>query len=220
MNPISYLYSKLHALTSRWSELKTNRKILSKPSRSQTDFKKKYPHSSIGINCYGIPSIKHKHKDAILKIGNYCSIAKNVEIYLGGNHRDDWVTTYPFPRYFKQAAHIDGCATTRGNVEIGSDVWLCQNVTILSGIKIGHGAIVANGAIVTKDVPPYAIVGGSPAKLLRWRFDEATRLALLESAWWDWPEEEVLSVVEKLCSDNISSFLEYARTRTVSKKNH
>lgn len=213
MNPISYIQSKVKYFISIWTERKTSKKILSKPNRSQATFKKKYPHSSIGINCYGIPIIKHKHKDASLKIGNYCSIAKNVEIYLGGNHRDDWVTTYPFPRYFKQAAHIEGCATTRGNVEIGSDVWLCQNVTILSGVKIGHGAIVANGAIITKDVPPYAIVGGSPAKILRWRFDEESRKALLDSAWWDWPEAEVLSVVDKLCSNNITAFIEYAKKR-------
>lgn len=218
MSPITYLYSKLNNFISLWKQLKSEKKILNKPNRSQSEFKKKYPHSSMGINCYGVPSIKHKHKDANLTIGNYCSIAKNVEIYLGGNHRVDWVTTYPFPRYFKELAHIPGCAATRGNVEIGSDVWLCQNVTILSGVKIGHGAVVANGAIVTKDVPPYAIVGGNPAKLIRWRFDEETRKALLKSAWWDWPEDEVLKAAPLLCSDNIADFLRYTDSRNQQSK--
>jgi tetrahydrodipicolinate N-succinyltransferase len=84
---------------------------------------------------------------------------------------------------------------------------------ILSGVSIGHGAVVANSAIVTKDVAAYEIVGGNPAKHIRWRFDESTREALLASAWWDWPEEEVLSIVELLCSDDITKFLDYAKNR-------
>jgi len=192
------------------------KKLRGKPARSLANFKKAYPNYKIGINNYGVPSIKNPHVDAVLSVGSYCSIAPNVKIYMGGMHRTDWVTTYPFPAFEESAQHIENFAPTNGSVTIGSDVWLCANCVILSGVSIGHGAVVANSAIVTKDVPPYAIVGGNPAKLIRWRFDESTRNALLQSAWWDWPEEEILSVVEKLCSDNISDFLEYAKNRKAS----
>lgn len=193
---------------------KTQQKRFNKPQRSQQAFSKLYPNYKMGVNCYGVPKIKHAHPDAMLTIGNYCSFAKNVQIFLGGNHRSDWVTTYRFPMFFEEASHIKNSATTNGSVHIGSDVWLCENCTILSGITIGHGAIVANGALVTKDVAPYAIVGGNPAKLIRWRFDESTREELLKSAWWDWPEDEVLSIVDKLCSDDLAAFLNYTKNRS------
>ncbi len=191
----------------------SGRKLLDKPKRSRQKFQQQYPRYTIGINCYGVPNVKHEHPDARLAIGSYCSISKNVTIFLGGNHRVDWVSSYPFPAFHEQAKHIQNYVITRGDVLIGSDVWLCQNTTILSGVTIGHGAVVANGAIVTKDVAPYEIVGGNPAKHIRWRFDEPMREALLASAWWDWPEEEVLNVVDLICSDDIAKFLEYVNTR-------
>lgn len=190
-------------------------KLRGKPARSLINFRNKYPNYQIGTNNYGVPNIKNPHDDATLTIGSYCSIAPNVKIYMGGMHRTDWVTTYPFPAFQKDAQHITNWDPTHGNVNIGSDVWLCANCVILSGVTIGHGAVVANSAIVTKDVPPYAIVGGNPAKLIRWRFDEPTRAALLASEWWNWPEDEVRNVVDKLCSENIANFLEYAKTRKI-----
>jgi acetyltransferase-like isoleucine patch superfamily enzyme len=193
----------------------SNRKLLDKPKRTQQKFQQQYPHYKMGTNCYGVPNVKHEHPDALLTIGSYCSFAKNVQILLGGNHRSDWVSTYRFPVFFEIAKHIQNSAVTNGDVTIGSDVWLCQNATILSGVTIGHGAVVANGAIVTKDVAPYEIVGGNPAKHIRWRFDESTREALLASAWWDWPEEEILNVVELICSDDIANFLDYVNNRQV-----
>ncbi|MGB2832888.1 MAG: CatB-related O-acetyltransferase [Methylotenera sp.] len=210
---------KLTFVTDFFDRLRKEKKIKKlrgKPARSLANFKKAYPSYRIGINNYGVPSIKNPHKDAALSIGSYCSIAPNVKIYMGGMHRTDWVTTYPFPAFEGSAQHINNFAPTNGNVTIGSDVWLCANCVILSGVTIGHGAVIANSAIVTKDVPPYAIVGGNPAKLIRWRFDEATRNALLDSKWWDWPETEVLSIVDMLCSNNIATFLEYVKNRCPS----
>lgn len=210
MGLFSSFYSKL-------KKNRSNKKLRARPLRSQQQFNKQYPQYKMGENCYGVPSVKHAHPDAMLTIGSYCSIAKNVKILLGGNHRTDWVSNYPFPILFTQASHIQHHATTNGDVIIGSDVWLCENCTILSGITVGHGAVVANGAVVTKDVAPYEIVGGNPAKHIRWRFDELTREALLKSAWWDWPEAEVLSVVDDICSEDPVSFLNYAKNRPLLK---
>ena len=92
-------------------------------------------------------------------------------------------------------------------------MWLCSNSTVLSGVTIGHGAIVAAGALVTRDVEPYAVVGGNPAKFLRWRFPEEQRQALLQTAWWEWPDADIEQAVGKLCSDDIEGFLTYARQR-------
>lgn len=206
----------LSKLTNFFKNLRQQRKDLKKrikPIRSLARFKKKYPQYKIGNNCYGLPVIKQSHKDATLVIGSYCSFASNVQIFLGGGHRTDWVTTYPFPAFHLSAKHIQNYSTSKGNVGIGNDVWLCANCVILSGVTIGDGAVIANGAIVTKDVPPYAIVGGNPAKLIRWRFDEPTRNALQTSKWWDWPEQELLNIVDKLCSEKIQDFLAYAKNR-------
>ena len=192
---------------------KEEKKLLNKPQRTLQRFIARYPNYEIGKNCYGVPEIKFPHPDATLKIGSYCSIAKNVQIFLGGIHRTDWISTYPFPAFSETATHIKNHQTSKGSVVIGSDVWLCQNSTILSGVNIGHGAVVANGAIVTKNVAPYSIVAGNPAKHIRWRFDEKTRNALLKSAWWNWPQEEIEKIAPLLCSSNIEEFLNYAKSR-------
>ena len=210
---LSKLIASVNQFLAEKQAKRIHAKLLDKPKRSQLAFQKKYPRYKMGANCYGVPSIKFATRDNLLTIGSYCSIAKNVEIYLGGNHRIDWISSYPFPAFFAEANTIKNYEVSAGDVHIGSDVWLCQNSTILSGVSIGHGAVVANGAMVTKNVEPYAIVGGNPAKFIRWRFDEPTRLALLESAWWDWPESEILSVVHLICSDNITEFLAYAESR-------
>lgn len=215
MDWFTFLKKRLQEIVTKRKQLKSQLKLLNKPQRSQQTFHKLYPRHKMGVNCYGVPKIKNALPSATLSIGNYCSIAKNVQIYLGGNHRLDWVTTFPFPAFFQNAAHINDFETAKGNVTIGSDVWLCENCTILSGVSIGHGAVITNGAIVTKDVLPYEVVGGNPAKHIRWRFDEVTRNALLRSAWWDWPEDELLSIVDLICSKNISAFLDYA-----NKKQH
>lgn len=207
------MFKKLTDYFAKRQEEKRAKKLRGKPARNLATFKKTYPNYQIGINNYGLPNIKNPHKDAILSIGSYCSIAPNVRIYMGGLHRTEWITTYPFPAFFEGINTHQNWDPTKGNITIGSDVWLCANSVILSGVTIGHGAVVANSAIVTKDVPPYAIVGGNPAKLIRWRFDEPTRNALLSSAWWDWPEEEVLSVAGKLCSEQIEDFLHYVKSR-------
>lgn len=167
----------------------------------------------MGIGSYGLPIVHDWNEGSTLTIGEYCSIATNVQIFLGGNHHADWVSTYPFPAMLPGLAAIPNYGFSHGNVVIGSDVWLCSNSTILSGVSIGHGAIVAAGSVVTADVEPYSVVGGNPARHLKWRFETEIRDALLESAWWNWPLDEISQIAPMLCSDRIDDFLIYARRR-------
>lgn len=181
--------------------------------RAQERFRKRYPNYRIGLGTYGMPTVHDWDEGSTLSIGSYCSIADNVQIFLGGGHRIDWVSSYPFPAYLPEAAEIKEFGGSRGDVVIGSDVWLCANCTILSGVKVGHGAVVAAGAVVSRDVQPYSIVAGNPAQHIRWRFDEHVRNELLKSAWWDWPETEIRQIVAKLCSDNLEAFFAYSQSR-------
>jgi acetyltransferase-like isoleucine patch superfamily enzyme len=163
---------------------------------------------SIGKYSYGTPKVWVWGKDGTLKIGKFCSIAEGVEILLGGNHRPDWVTTYPFnaiSSYWPEAAEIQGHPATRGDVIIGHDVWIGNYATILSGITIGNGAVIGAGAMVTKDVEPYAIVAGNPARLVRKRFDETTIARLQSLSWWDWPEEKIRRHVRTLQSGDLET---------------
>lgn len=157
----------------------------------------------IGAYSYGRPKVRFPESGSKLTIGRFCSIADKVEILLGGNHRTDWATTYPFSALralWPGAPETEEYHESRGNVTIGHDVWLGSGATILSGITIGHGAVVAAQALVTRDVPPYAIVGGNPAKIIRYRFDEDTIAALLDARWWDLPRERIASLIDLLQS--------------------
>jgi acetyltransferase-like isoleucine patch superfamily enzyme len=182
--------------------------------RGQARFDLHYPGKySFGIGSYGLPKIHDWDEGATLHIGAYCSIAMNVQIFLGGHHHSDWVTTYPFSTMLPEVEGIEPASFSRGDVEIGNDVWLCSGCVVLSGVKIGDGAIVSAGAVVTRDVEPYSIVAGNPARHVRWRFDESIRAALLAMAWWQWPTEELSKIAPLLCSNNIDELISYSNQR-------
>ncbi len=136
------------------------------------------------------------------EIGNYCSIGQDVSIGLWRHPVRGFISTYPaFFSVGNLGCHESFVAETRYeespyNTIVGSDVWIGNNVLIPGGISVGTGAIVAAGSVVTKDVPPYAIVGGNPANLIRYRFNEEDRAFLLQTAWWEWPEGVVTSLAE------------------------
>ncbi|MDI1258556.1 methyltransferase domain-containing protein [Aquabacterium sp.] len=158
---------------------------------------------TIGRFTYGMEhlSVREWGEGATLNIGSFCSIASSVTIFLGGNHRVDWVSTYPFGHLYADelgGQGIKGHPATNGDVVIGHDVWIGHGATIMSGVTIGDGAVIAANAQVVKDVAPYEIVGGNPAKHLKFRFDEDVRGALSRLQWWALPEEDILQIAEIL----------------------
>lgn len=140
-----------------------------------------------------------------LIIGNFVCIASGATILMGGNHnhRSDWLSIYPF------AETIQESFFPKGDTIIESDAWIGMNALIMPGVKIGCGAIVAAGSIVTKDVPAYTVVGGNPAKIIKERFDKDTRNKLLEMRWFDWDQELLKEAIPLISSDNIEGLYAY-----------
>jgi acetyltransferase-like isoleucine patch superfamily enzyme len=161
----------------------------------------------IGDHTYGNPNVVSLGGGVSLTIGKYCSISRNVLIFLESEHRTDWISTYPFPLLWKEADGIPGHPTTKGNVIIGNDVWIGFGTTILSGVTIGDGAVLGACSVVTQNVPPYAIVAGNPARIVRNRFNEETIQKLLQIRWWDWPDEKVKENIHLICSNSIDVFI-------------
>ena len=131
-----------------------------------------------------------------LIIGKFCSIACGAKfLFTSANHTRESLSTYPFPLFFEEwglpVSEITTAWDNKGDIVIGSDVWIGYEAVILSGVHIGNGAIIGTRAVVTKDVEPYTIVGGVPAKPIRRRFDQATAGQLETLAWWDLPFEQI-----------------------------
>jgi virginiamycin A acetyltransferase len=171
----------------------------------------RYNQFDIGRFTYGAPLVLFE-TDAELSIGSFTSIATDVTIMLGGEHHTDWVSTYPFQTIFDEASDLPGYPLSKGDVLIGHDVWIGQSSTILSGVTVGSGAVVGAGSLVTKDVRPFAIVGGVPAREIRLRWSEETVEALLKIAWWNWPLEEIKEAWPLLLSTDMDAFLHKYRT--------
>jgi acetyltransferase-like isoleucine patch superfamily enzyme len=169
----------------------------------------------IGDHSYGAPKIRWWGENARLTIGRFCSIADQVEIFLGGNHHAEWVTTYPFPAFPKQwpkVPRLDPVAAGRGNVTIGSDVWIGAGVAILAGVTVGHGAIIGARAVVSANVPPYSVTVGNPGRVARLRFSAMQIAGLLQTAWWDLDDAAISELSPLLMSADVDGLIEVART--------
>jgi len=165
---------------------------------------------SYGKYTYGTPIIHWKSSNAKLIIGNFCSIAANVNIYLGGNHRTDWVTTFPFGHIHNNIFNNFngvGHPSTKGDVIIGNDVWIGNNVTIMSGVTIGDGVVIANNSHVVKNAEPYSLIGGNPAQHIKHRFTPEQITKLLSIKWWYWDDDKINKNTKLLCNENIDAFI-------------
>ena len=145
---------------------------------------------SLGIETYCLSD--KEHVDA----GNYTSIAGGCVFHENDNHawvqNKNFVSTFPFAIWTAEYPESGG----KGKPQLGSDVWVGEGCRFLSGVKVGHGAIIGAGSVVTKDVPPYAMAAGNPAKVKYYRFDKATIKKLLEIAWWNWHPKLVVARME------------------------
>lgn len=154
----------------------------------------------VGAFTYGRPIVLQWDKKTRLKVGKFCSIAANVQIYLGGEHHTDWLTTYPFDVLLGEAE-----TPSKGDVTIGNDVWIGNNVQILSGVTIGDGAVIGAGSVVARNVMSYAVVAGNPLHLLKMRECWPDGVGF---RWWDWPIEKIAEALPLLMANDADALVD------------
>lgn len=156
-----------------------------------------------------------------LIIGSFCSIGSGAAFIMAGNqgHRTDWISTFPFFWMSEVAAFAsaENGFLPSGDTVIGNDVWIGSEAVIMPGVKIGDGAVIGTRALVTRDVEPYAIIGGNPAKVIRKRFGDAEIAALLELRWWDWSDQDLRAAMPILTSGDVPALYRYWRSTVESK---
>lgn len=150
-----------------------------------------------------------------LIIGSFCSIGSGAAFIMAGNqgHRNDWISTFPFywmPEVPAFAGAENGYKPA-GDTVIGNDVWIGSEAMIMPGVKIGDGAVIGARALITRDVEPYAIVGGNPGRLIRMRFDEGEVAMLRELRWWDWNDAQLRHAMPILTSGDVQALYDYWR---------
>lgn len=145
-----------------------------------------------------------------IKIGSYCSIGTGVSFNLFGNawHRHDWISTFPFRLNFPDCKFNDGYIDN-GGITVGNDVWIGSEAMIFDGVTIGDGAVIAARSVVNKDVPPYAIVAGVPAEIIKYRFSDEEIALLLDTKWWDIDIELLKPGMELLTSNKVKEFADF-----------
>lgn len=161
----------------------------------------------VGIGTYGTPKIFVSHPSDFVSIGNYCSIAPDVTLIPGGVHPTTSISTFPFRTRWGLES-IDTSVSRRGPIRIGHDVWLGTGVTVLSGVEIGVGAIVAAGAVVTRDVAPYTVAAGVPARTIGTRLSQEAVETLLASKWWEYPEVVLFDNIDLLEGSDVVALTE------------
>jgi len=172
----------------------------------------------IGEFTYGVNNktiLFFKSTDKV-SIGKFCSFASGVKVIASGEHNYKAVSSFPFYAHFlKQGSEKD--TFTKGTINIGNDVWIGTNAIVLSGVNIGDGSVIAAGAIVTKDVPPYAIVAGVPAKVIKYRFTKLQIKKLLQICWWEWKFDYIKENIDEMYID-IKTFISKHQKPNIKKK--
>lgn len=148
-----------------------------------------------------------------LVIGSFCSIGSGAAFIMAGNqgHRNEWISTFPF-FFMPEVPEFENAGNgylPAGDTVIGNDVWIGSEAIIMPGITVGDGAVIGTRALVTKNVEPYAIVGGNPAKTIRKRFDDDSIAMLLELKWWDWPAEQLKAAMPLMTSGNVAELYRF-----------
>ena len=150
-----------------------------------------------------------------LVIGSFCSIGSGAAFIMAGNqgHRNDWISTFPF-FWMPEVPAFEGAANgfeRAGDTVIGNDVWIGSEAIVMPGVRVGDGAVIGTRAVVTRDVEPYAIVGGNPARMIRKRFDEADIAMLLQLAWWRWTDDQLREAMPILTSAGVGALHDHWR---------
>ncbi|HEX8430597.1 MAG TPA: CatB-related O-acetyltransferase, partial [Longimicrobium sp.] len=144
-----------------------------------------------------------------LIIGKFCAVARGAKFIMNGaNHKISGFSTYPFQIFgggWERVMPAPGDLPYRGDTVVGNDVWIGYEAMLMPGVKVGDGAIIASRSVVTRDVPPYTVVGGNPAVPLRTRFDPETVAALLEIAWWNWDVERITRNLESIVAADLDA---------------
>lgn len=163
----------------------------------------------LGRESHGMPVVRRfKGDTGRVIIGNFVTIADGVEFHCGGLHRTEWVSQYGLRAMLDlPGAYEDGFPHGRGDIVVGGDAWFGPGAVVTTGVTIGPGAVVATRAVVTRDVAPYAIVGGIPAKVIGRRFDDEQVAALLRIAWWEWPTATIRARVDELSDPDVDAFV-------------
>jgi virginiamycin A acetyltransferase len=165
---------------------------------------------TLGTGSYIVDGIQGRFETSSVHIGNFCSISHGFEVLAGGNHPLNLVSTYPFARHFftDLPDPHPPFGYSRGDVIIENDVWIGQNVTVMSGVTIHNGSIIGANSVVTRNVPPYAIVAGNPAIVQKYRFGYKTIQRLQKLAWWDWPVMKIREAYDLFHNPDIELFLD------------
>ncbi|OYW75836.1 MAG: hypothetical protein B7Z37_11635 [Verrucomicrobia bacterium 12-59-8] len=197
----SLVPQSLRAKAKGWIRVQVQSALREERHRGKTDWRK-HSQVCIGRHTYGIvhesiPLMESRNWK--LEVGSFCSIAPAVRFVFGKHHQIEGPTTFPVREYVRN--HWDKDSWEHESIRVGHDVWIASNSLILSGVTIGHGAVIGAGSVVVRDIPPFAVAAGVPARVLRWRMPAEQQAKMLEIAWWAWPDEKILANEDLLYGD-------------------